>query len=159
MLETASSRITPRFVARHASAVLLLWFSSFILNRWEYYQHPRDAALFYLLFGAALFTAFGIEVLRALRKLSPLRLALFVLLAFLALPWGEWLKTDVLGRESWSRQLLEQILWLYPLLVVFHLFPELAGKIRAYFAKVIAYLAAQPMFLRILPFLFFLIAA
>src|SRR5262249_16631734 len=140
----------------HLVAVSLFWFAHRSLELWYLYRGTWD----YCTFAASLLTGVFLGGLpfwiQLFSKVSRRKLLVASAILFFMLPWGEWLRLNVPGsREDWSRQIFQQIVFLYGVTALFVIFPGLATAINQKVLNFLDFLSSRKSLDWIFPLLFF----
>lgn len=118
-------------VARHAAALFCLWMANERLSNWYLFINWRDQLQFTLLLVCGIALAGGPFFWNKMRESSAVRVLIAASLLFLSLPWGEWLQlNNGLSRQSWSRELWTQTLYVYAMTAALRLFPAMVRWLR-----------------------------
>lgn len=145
--------------ARHAAAILCLWLANRYLTNWYTFTDSRDYLRFSILLIGGILLAGGPLFREKIRGTRTIRLLIMAAFLFLSLPWGEWLHlNNALSRQSWSRLLYEQTLYVYAMIAVLRLFPGFVLWLRNQFRHGATKMNLQLTFW-VFPLIFFVASA
>jgi len=117
-----------RFLPRHAIAAVLLYVSWHSLNQWYLYEHYSNFLIFFGLFVIALVIASAPYLSTRVRSVRESRIVITFFIALFLFPWGEVLRLNFISsRLDWSRQIFNNAIFLYAVLILFQLIPSLPG--------------------------------